>query len=79
MKIMTILIACLTLSACGTNGTENQSKVDVGQFQVVYSPHVARDTFLVDTNTGKTWVLTEGQDTEGAKTLYWNKMETTGY
>jgi len=26
-----------------------------GRYQIVYSPHAARDTFLLDTQTGRVW------------------------
>lgn len=29
-----------------------------GRYQIIMSPHNARDTFLIDTETGRTWQLT---------------------
>lgn len=33
-----------------------------GRYIVVHSPHVERDTILLDTETGRTWVLTSFTD-----------------
>jgi hypothetical protein len=30
-----------------------------GRYQIVFSPHAARDTFLLDTQTGKVWQVTQ--------------------
>lgn len=36
-----------------------------GRYVIVHSPHVQRDTVLLDTATGKTWILTQDSSREG--------------
>jgi hypothetical protein len=33
--------------------------VPVGRYQIIHSPHLEKDTMLLDTATGQTWQLTE--------------------
>jgi hypothetical protein len=46
------------------------SKSDVGRYQIVVSPGVRADTFLLDTATGKTWVQTAITDVEDEPTVW---------
>ncbi|MFP5434943.1 MAG: hypothetical protein ACLGIM_17750 [Alphaproteobacteria bacterium] len=39
--------------------------VGAGRYIIVHSPHVQRDTVLLDTATGKTWQLVSLTDREG--------------
>jgi hypothetical protein len=32
-----------------------EEKSEIGRFQIVFSPHMRMDTFLLDTTTGQTW------------------------
>lgn len=50
-------------------GTTNL-KSDVGRYQIIVSPGVRADTFLLDTATGKTWVQTTITDVEDEPTLW---------
>jgi hypothetical protein len=43
-----------------------------GRYVIVHSPHVQRDTVLLDTTTGKTWQLTE--DTSRDSAVYWEPL-----
>ncbi len=38
---------------------------EVGRYQIEFSRHSIKDTFLLDTVTGKTWRLVEYLDLEG--------------
>lgn len=44
-----------------------------GRYVIVHSPHVQRDTVLLDTATGKTWVLVQDGSLEGDP-VYWSPM-----
>lgn len=37
---------------------KTNSPIPQGRYQIVISPHAARDTFLLDTETGRVWALT---------------------
>jgi hypothetical protein len=42
----------------------------IGRYQIVFNPNVRADTFLIDTQTGKTWVATHISDVEGDQTIW---------
>jgi hypothetical protein len=42
----------------------------VGRYQIVFNPNVRADTFLLDTQTGQTWVQTQISDAAGAPTIW---------
>lgn len=41
-----------------------------GRYRIVFNPGVRADTFLIDTQTGKTWVQTEITDVESQPTVW---------
>lgn len=45
----------------------------VGRFQIFHSPHVERDTFMLDTATGKSWQLVRNGKSEDAP-LTWEAV-----
>jgi hypothetical protein len=49
-----LFIGMLGLTGCD----ELKSRLDhpVGRFQIVFSPHLRKDTYLLDTETGRVWV-----------------------
>jgi hypothetical protein len=52
------LLICLAIGLpTGTTGQEGKP-VPAGRYQILMSPHNARDTFLLDTETGRVWQLT---------------------
>jgi len=60
------LATCLLLASCDAPPQQqaekqvvHESNPEVGRYVVVHSPHVERDTILLDTVTGKTWQLTQ--------------------
>jgi hypothetical protein len=57
-----LCIICIlpSLAACKWSASDSE-----GRYQIVYSPHAARDTFLLDTATGRVWQLTAFSDLEG--------------
>lgn len=46
----------------------------VGRYQIVISPHVRADTFLLDTATGRVWINTQFSDLKGEPTV-WQVMD----
>jgi hypothetical protein len=46
----------------------------VGRFQVVFSPHLRADTFLVDTETGRIWRQTSYPELQDNPTA-WSEMD----
>jgi hypothetical protein len=44
------------------------------RYQIVFSPHVARDTFMIDTLTGRVWQLTQFSRLSG-EPVAWEIME----
>jgi hypothetical protein len=46
------------------------SQLAGGRYQIVLNRGVRADTFLIDTQTGKTWVQTEITDAEGQATIW---------
>jgi hypothetical protein len=60
---------------------ENAAKPSgqTGRYQIVFNPNVRADTFLLDTQTGKTWVSTHFDDTEGRTVwLYRERLDDFG-
>lgn len=47
---------------------------EIGRYQIIFSPHVERDTFMLDTQTGKIWQLTQYTDLNGQPTV-WQYMD----
>ena len=47
-----------------------------GRYVIVHSPHVQRDTVLLDTVTGKTWMATQYTSREG-EPIVWVPMTRT--
>jgi hypothetical protein len=42
----------------------------VGRYQIIFNPNVRADTFLLDTQTGQTWIQTQISDAAGAPTIW---------
>lgn len=66
-----LLFAVLGLASCnqpfGTHAAQptqaGSQTSQVGRWTIIHSPHVQRDTMLLDTVTGQTWLLvTLGED-----------------
>lgn len=52
---------------------------EVGRYVIVHSPHIERDTVLLDTETGQTWQLSQLTDINGEPTVWvpMNRMDTS--
>jgi len=61
-----LVLAALGLSAC--DWTQAPPR-----FQIAFSPHAARDTFLLDTTTGRVWQLTSFSYLDG-EPVAWDLM-----
>jgi hypothetical protein len=48
-----------------------------GRYQIVFSPHAARDTFLIDTTNGRVWQLVKSSDVQDDP-LVWSEMAKAG-
>lgn len=60
-----VLIVCALAAAACDGGSQSPSSSEVGRWAIVHSPHVERDTILLDTATGDSWglvLLGDGQD-----------------
>lgn len=72
-------LALLLLAGCNQvaprqSQTSGQDGPPVGRFTIVHSPHIERDTMLLDTATGETWQLaTKSKDEDSA--LTWQSVE----
>lgn len=76
-----LALACL-IGACGDAGAPSVAaqspqaaqaqQVPVGRYTIIHSPHIQRDTVLLDTATGRTWGLVE--DTERDHAVFWTVM-----
>lgn len=45
-----------------------------GRYQIVFNPHLATETFLLDTKTGRVWKFVKFTDLEGEPEL-WDAMD----
>lgn len=72
-------LALLLLAGCDQLAprqpqTSAKSGTLAGRFTIIHSPHIQRDTMLLDTATGETWQLvTKGKSEDSA--LTWERVE----
>jgi hypothetical protein len=69
--IVTLLVLPSSLSQAQQRGVPDST---CGRFQIFFNPNVRADTFLVDTQTGKVWRMTNYTDVPGSPTI-WQYME----
>lgn len=76
LKLIRVLLMILVLSAVSLTNVFAQPSAPVqsARFQIFFNPNVRADTFLVDTQTGKVWQLTQFTDVKGEPTV-WNRMD----
>lgn len=76
LKSIRFFLMILTLSAVSLSNVFAQpgAPIQNGRFQIFINPNVRADTFLVDTQTGKVWQLTQFTDVKGEPTA-WNRMD----
>lgn len=87
MRRYLLLLAPLTLGGCdqlsrnAAREPNGGSQAPAGRFVIVHSPHVRRDTMLLDTATGVTWLWVkkansdteESEDVDGEGT--WQRID----
>lgn len=70
------LVVCIPSMAASAVAQETRSELfaqQPGRYQIVTSPHNVRDTFLLDTGSGRVWRLIRYTDMEEEPTA-WNEM-----
>lgn len=72
--IVTVLIWPRTTGTQALPKPTTQSSAP-GRFQIVMSPNVRADTFLLDTETGDTWVQTEITDRPNNPTIWLHRQK----
>jgi hypothetical protein len=60
-----IVIAGLLLAIGAIVGVVGQRLLEKDRYQIVISPHLRADTFLLDTTTGRVWTPTQYTSYEG--------------
>ena len=73
-----VSVGSLALAGCSQPGrTANTERVEtvkpsseVGRYTIVHSPHMQRDTILLDTVTGRTWQQVTYNDLKGDPTAW---------
>ena len=64
-------LSALALQGCGKAEAQQASAPANQRYVIVHSPHLQRDTQMLDTATGRTWLLVEDAD----KNLVWEERE----
>lgn len=79
--IVVLLAVLAALPGCQKFGTQQAPEAPVrlvrppvGRYQIVFSPNVRADTFLLDTQKGRVWQMTKFSDLPGEPTA-WNEMD----
>jgi hypothetical protein len=74
-----LIVAALIVASVGTTSflmgqaapSTKPASTQVGRYQIVFNPNVRADTFLLDTETGQTWVQSEvTTDAVGKRTIW---------
>ena len=76
LETIRCLLVILVLSVASLSNVFAQPNAPVqnARFQIFFNPNVRADTFLLDTQTGKVWQLTQFTDLNGDPTV-WNRMD----
>ena len=67
------VVLAVAMIASGCTQPTPPKPSEIGRYMIVHSPHVERDTVLLDTVTGKTWGLVQESELDGAPTA-WQPM-----
>ncbi|MGC1617853.1 MAG: hypothetical protein WA765_05135 [Candidatus Acidiferrum sp.] len=76
--VILTLLACLIVGvtsflmgqAAPTAVKQQASPSQLGRYQIVFNPNVRADCFLLDTQTGNTWIQTAITDVKGNPTIW---------
>ena len=81
-KLVAVCAAIVFLGGCEPSPDRTQKTQppntaamtsETGRYQIVFSPHVRADTFLLDTKTGEIWQMQVRADLTGEPTT-WERM-----
>lgn len=78
LKGVLIVLGAVAVSGCDKLGSASAPVgPPVGRWSIVHSPHVQRDTMLLDTATGDTWQLVQlgRADSDGLGWQYVGKLD----
>jgi hypothetical protein len=67
------LLAIIGSRGFAANPDESDTMAEAsssGRYQIVLSPHLRADTFLLDTKTGRVWVMAKFSDVNGEPTAW---------
>ncbi len=70
---LVLVASILSPSIALAQAAQSAAPARDGRYTIFFSPHVRADTFLLDTATGKVWVLTKFSDLNGAPSA-WDYM-----
>lgn len=77
MKHFSLSFLVLTLFLAGGNSAQVRQQPEVksvpGRYQIVINPEYRADVFLLDTETGRTWVRTEITNLDGHPSIWMPK------
>lgn len=73
MRLVPVIVIGMTVIANPVPGAADEP---LGRYRVTYSPHGPKETFLLDTQTGRTWQLYRDPDINAD---YWREMTREDY
>jgi hypothetical protein len=81
MRQLAVLLLLVGLCSCDETRAPKvaraqekpKSASDVGRYVIVHSPHIQRDTMLLDTVTGQTWQMVQFSDLKG-EPVAWQRV-----
>jgi hypothetical protein len=59
LAFLTVGVTGFLMGQAAPTAVKQASTSQVGRFQIVFNPNMRADTFLLDTETGQTWVQSE--------------------
>ena len=79
--VLLLVVALFTMAQAGPGG-KGTTRLDAAssstpRYEIVFSPHVREDTFLLDTTTGQTWKQVKYTDVEGQPEIWhpWQRVD----
>jgi hypothetical protein len=77
-----LLVGAFLVAGCGqispdsteTNDDHDTEAAPAGRFTIIHSPHMRRDTMLLDTSSGQTWQLVQREPGEDSDPV-WQSVE----
>lgn len=72
-----LAVCCITLVLAGCDRGKAE-QADINRYTIVHSPHIERDTQLLDTATGDTWVFVQIEGTDKYPEYSWQFVGKIG-